>query len=144
MFDQVSFSANCSLLRSSPRGPQLNPSIGGLGEHTLKNEYGARFVLPAASMLDTHAIGRGMMASRNTKYISSVVKSDGDNEMVLTVAWLSGAVEISVSSVKGIPINPFFGRIASLRSARNPHVPGRTFRLLCATRLALHPENSNL
>ena len=43
----------------------------------------------------------------------------------------------------GTPINPFFGRIASLRGARNPHVPGRTFRLLCAARLALQPENSD-
>jgi hypothetical protein len=33
-------------------------------------------------------------------------------------------------------------RIAALRGARNPHVPGRTFRFLCAARLALHPPRS--
>ncbi len=33
-------------------------------------------------------------------------------------------------------------RIAALRSARNPHVPGRTFRFLRAARLALHPPHS--
>ena len=47
----------------------------------------------------------------------------------------------------GTPINPFFGRIASLCRARNPHVPVSTFRLLCAApklaTTALHPENSN-
>ena len=47
-------------------------------------------------------------------------------------------------AVKGTPINPFFRRIALLRRARNPHVPGRAFRLLRALRLALHPENPNL
>ena len=44
---------------------------------------------------------------------------------------------------KGTPINPFFGRIASLCGARNPHVPVSTFRLLRAARLALHPEKPN-
>ena len=36
--------------------------------------------------------------------------------------------------------NSFVERIVSLRSARNPHVPGRTFRLLRAPRLTLHPQ----
>jgi hypothetical protein len=40
----------------------------------------------------------------------------------------------------GIYINSLFGRIASLLCARNPHVPLSTFRLLRASRLALHPE----
>jgi hypothetical protein len=43
-------------------------------------------------------------------------------------------------SHKDASINSLFGRIASLRGARNPHVPERTFRLLRAARLALHPE----
>ena len=43
-------------------------------------------------------------------------------------------------NLKGNSINPLFGRIASLWGARNPHVPGRTFRSLRAPRLALHPE----
>ena len=43
----------------------------------------------------------------------------------------------------GAPINPLFGQISSLHRARNPHVPERTFRLLRAARLELHPENSN-
>ncbi len=38
------------------------------------------------------------------------------------------------------PINPLYRRIASLWAARNPHVAGRTFQLLRAPRLALHPE----
>ena len=66
MLAQVSFSAHrrCCDPR---RGPELKPSTGGVGEQTLKNEKGAMLVLPCASMLDTQAIGRGMMASRSTK-----------------------------------------------------------------------------
>jgi len=37
----------------------------------------------------------------------------------------------------------FMGRIALLRGARNPHVPGRTLRLLRAARLTLHPQKSD-
>ena len=44
--------------------------------------------------------------------------------------------------VTGTPINSFVGRTAALHSARNPHVPERTFRLLRAVRLAFHPEKS--
>jgi len=33
-------------------------------------------------------------------------------------------------------------RITALCGARNPHVPGRTFRFLRATRLVLHPSRS--
>ena len=33
----------------------------------LKNENGARFDTPFVSTLDTHAMGRGMIASRSTK-----------------------------------------------------------------------------
>ena len=92
MLAQVSFSAQASLLRSSPRGPQLKPSTGGVGEQTLKNENGAMLVLPCASMLDTQAIGRGMMASRRTKYISSAVKSAGASEIA------SGATAVLMPS----------------------------------------------
>ncbi len=40
----------------------------------------------------------------------------------------------------GISKNSFVGRIVSLHRARNPHVPGRTFRKLRALRLTLHPQ----
>jgi hypothetical protein len=54
---------------------------------------------------------------------------------------LSGAPANNPFSVQQrTPVNPLIGRIASLCGARNPHVPGRTFRLLRAARLALHPE----
>ena len=36
--------------------------------------------------------------------------------------------------------NSFVGRIMSLHRARNPHVSGRTYRLLRALRLTLHPQ----
>ena len=40
----------------------------------------------------------------------------------------------------GISKNTFVGRIVTLHRARNPHVPERTLRLLCALRLTLHPQ----
>ena len=40
----------------------------------------------------------------------------------------------------GTSKNSFVGRIVSLHRARNPHVPGRTLRLLRALRLTLHPQ----
>ena len=48
--------------------------------------------------------------------------------------------------LKGSPINPLFGRIASLWGARNPRVRGRTLRLLRAPPMlpnwALHSEKT--
>ena len=42
--------------------------------------------------------------------------------------------------LKGTSKNTFVGRIVLLHRARNPHVPGRTFWLLRALRLTLHPQ----
>ena len=42
--------------------------------------------------------------------------------------------------LKGTSNNAFVGRIVSSRGARNPHVPGRTLRLLCSGLLTLHPQ----
>ena len=42
--------------------------------------------------------------------------------------------------LQGTSKNSFVGRIVSLRCAHNPDVPGRTFRLLRAPRLTLHPQ----
>ena len=43
----------------------------------------------------------------------------------------------------GISKNSLLGRIVSLLGARNLHVPKRTFRLLRAARLTLHPDKVN-
>ena len=72
----------------SPRGPHENPSTGGSGQTTLKKLNGARLVSPALLMVDTHAIGRGMMESRSRKYISVGWKSAAASEMV----WGAGSV----------------------------------------------------
>ena len=42
--------------------------------------------------------------------------------------------------MKGVTKNTFVGRMVSLHRARNPYLPGRTFRLLRALRLTLHPQ----
>ena len=51
--------------------------------------------------------------------------------------------DVNLLLVKGTSINPLFGQIASLWGARNPHVPGRTFRKLRALPMlpnsAAHP-----
>ena len=45
-----------------------------------------------------------------------------------------------VELIQGTSNNSFVGRIVSSRGARNPHVPGRTFRLLRSGLLTLHPQ----
>ena len=50
-------------------------------------------------------------------------------------------VTLPCIQLTGISKNCVVGRIAWLRGARNPHVPGRTLRLLRAPRLTLHPPN---
>ena len=39
-----------------------NISVGGLPVMPLKNENGARLVLPSGEIVETHAIGRGVIA----------------------------------------------------------------------------------
>ena len=46
----------------------------------------------------------------------------------------------TVGGLPGTSINSFVRRIVSSRGARNPHVPGRTFRLLRSGLLTLHPQ----
>ena len=43
----------------------------------------------------------------------------------------------------GTPKNSFVGRIALSRGARNPHVRGRTLRLLRSGLLALHSQKGS-
>jgi len=63
------------------RAPTEKPSTGGFALTTLKKLYGARFVCPSLSIVDTQAIGRGITASRSSRYRSSAFRS------VATMAW---------------------------------------------------------
>ncbi len=50
-----------SLALPSPSSSGEKPSTGGLTLTTLKKEKGARLALPAASRVETQAMGRGQM-----------------------------------------------------------------------------------
>jgi hypothetical protein len=64
MFTRVSFSIEFSC-RSGEKH-----RIGGLTLATVKNENGARFMLPEASTVETQAIGRGNTVPIRISYIS--------------------------------------------------------------------------
>ena len=52
-----------SFFAPSRRFTGTKSRVGGLAVTPLKNENGARFDLPSASTVDTHAIGRGVIKS---------------------------------------------------------------------------------
>ena len=116
---------------SRPAPPTEKPRIGGSGEQTLKKLYGARLLRPSRSIVDTQAIGRGMIASRSSRYISFDV-SDAGFSSTVGGGWsgdrsMSGVAR-SVAEAATVP-EPRRGRRAP---ARTPTRPGT--RLACRGR----------
>ena len=68
MLRSVSFLPSCP----APRNDDENAIVGGSSVMAMKYEKGARLRTPAASTLDTHAIGRG-----TTELMSSLYRPFG-------------------------------------------------------------------
>jgi hypothetical protein len=60
-------------------------------------------------------------------------------DMRTTIGCVTRCHRVFLKTVADTFKNSFVGRIVLSRGARNPHVPGRTFRLLCSGLLTLHP-----